>query len=294
MKKNNFHTHVFRCGHAIGNEEVMAQAAIKHGLEELGFSCHIPMPKYRRHILKGTLEEKRINDIHSFIRKILLGGPNMRMPYSHMNTHLREVQKVKEKYQNQIKIFQGFEAEYFEEYEEYYQELLDSKKVEYLILGHHFDHYSINERYYGRQVLEDKDVLKYAKQVVKALDTNLYSYVAHPDLFMIGKRTWSPACREATIAIATKAKEKGIPLEINSGGIRRGPRTIEGVVNFQYPYDDFWKIVEEIGNEVIFGIDAHTPDNFKKENYEALESYASKFSLNVVDKFEFKKGKSNK
>ncbi|WP_249029510.1 histidinol-phosphatase [Tannockella kyphosi] len=294
MKRNNFHTHVFRCGHAVGDEERMVQAAIENGLVELGFSCHIPMPRYRRHLLKGTIEERSINNIPSFIRKLILGGPNMRMPYSQRHIHLKEVQRVKEKYKDEIQIFQGFEAEYFEDYQDYYQELLDSNTVEYLILGHHFDRSSINERYYGRAILEDKDVLKYASQVVQALETNLYSYVCHPDLFMIGKRTWSPACQEATTQICKKAKELSIPLELNSGGIRRGLREIEGVVNYPYPYDEFWKIASEIGNDVVLGIDAHFPNNFKEENYQNLELFAKRFSLHVIENFTFRKGKSNK
>ena len=36
MKKTNYHTHTYRCGHANGNEEDMIQAAIDMGIEELG------------------------------------------------------------------------------------------------------------------------------------------------------------------------------------------------------------------------------------------------------------------
>ena len=52
MMKTNFHTHTFRCGHAIGNEEEMVKSAIKNDILELGFSDHIPLPYYRLHILK--------------------------------------------------------------------------------------------------------------------------------------------------------------------------------------------------------------------------------------------------
>ena len=53
MMKTNFHTHTFRCGHAVGNEEAMVKSAIEEGIEVLGFSEHVPLPRYRKHIFKG-------------------------------------------------------------------------------------------------------------------------------------------------------------------------------------------------------------------------------------------------
>lgn len=36
MKKTNYHTHTYRCGHANGNEEDMIQAAIDMYVYEIG------------------------------------------------------------------------------------------------------------------------------------------------------------------------------------------------------------------------------------------------------------------
>ena len=42
MKKMiNYHTHTYRCGHALGNEYEMVEAALHEGYQELGMSCHI-------------------------------------------------------------------------------------------------------------------------------------------------------------------------------------------------------------------------------------------------------------
>ena len=108
--KTNFHTHTFRCGHAIGNEEEMVKSAIKNDILELGFSDHIPLPYYRLHILKGlpyTLKELRAFLVA--IKTIFTNGPAMRMPYCNKREHLDKVKKVKEKYKEKIKIYQGFE-----------------------------------------------------------------------------------------------------------------------------------------------------------------------------------------
>ena len=44
MLKSNWHTHTYRCGHAIGTEEEYVLAAIKAGVKRLGFSDHCPFP----------------------------------------------------------------------------------------------------------------------------------------------------------------------------------------------------------------------------------------------------------
>ena len=47
--------------------------------------------------------------------------------------------RLKEKYKKDINIYVGFEAEYFPPYIDYYKELIESNKIDYLILGQHFD-----------------------------------------------------------------------------------------------------------------------------------------------------------
>ena len=44
MMKANYHTHTLRCGHAKGLDEQYIEAAIGRGMEELGFSDHVPWP----------------------------------------------------------------------------------------------------------------------------------------------------------------------------------------------------------------------------------------------------------
>ena len=40
----NYHTHTYRCGHAVGEDREYVETAIARGLKTLGFSEHIPMP----------------------------------------------------------------------------------------------------------------------------------------------------------------------------------------------------------------------------------------------------------
>ena len=40
----NYHTHTYRCGHAVGEDREYVEKAIERGLQVLGFSDHVPMP----------------------------------------------------------------------------------------------------------------------------------------------------------------------------------------------------------------------------------------------------------
>ena len=101
--KTNYHTHTYRCNHAIGNEEDYVLAAIENGYDILGFSDHTPWP-YRN---------------KDFI-------PSIRMRIEEFESYLNSVREVKEKYKNQIQIFCGVEAEYFPEYYDWLKKQLNS------------------------------------------------------------------------------------------------------------------------------------------------------------------------
>ena len=86
----------------------------------------------------------------------------------------------------------------FEEYLDYYQGLLNSGEADYLILGNHFNKYTVHTRYYGKMDISDEEIISYKNDLLKALDTNLFSYVAHPDLFMVGKVYFDELCENIT------------------------------------------------------------------------------------------------
>lgn len=291
MKKINYHTHTYRCGHAKGNEEDMIMAAIRNGIEELGLSDHIPLPRYRLHLLKSVPSIRSLKSLISLVYAMIKNGPNMRMPYKTIDEHLEIINELSEKYQKDIKIYKGFEAEYLEEYLNYYQSLLLNNKIDYLILGNHFNQHCIHSCYYGKPNLSKRELYSYCNDVEKAIETNLFSYIAHPDLFMIGYTHFDDDVKTVCQRICMKAKEYDIPLEINGGGMKRSLFSYDGEMLYQYPNARFWEIASEVGNKVVIGLDAHNPDDFNDVLYDQLKTFAGELDLNLVDHFELKKGK---
>lgn len=286
---NNYHTHTYRCGHAVGSEEDMVLKAIDLKIKELGFSEHIPLPHYRRFLLKSL--PHCLTDLHSIlscIKSIIFNGPSMRMPYKTRFEHEKIVKDLKIKYKQELKIYQGYECEYFKEYIPYYKKLLSSHEIDYLILGNHFDKFPIHKYYYGKKNISDKMLLDYRDDVIHAIHTGLFSYIAHPDLFLQGRNSFDELCRQITYDICKEAKKYNIPLEINAGGIRKGLIKMNQKKVYPYTNDYFFQIASEIGNDIIIGIDAHSPDHFNKKVIEQLNNFALKNNLHIINSIKIK------
>ena len=117
---------------------------------------------------------------------------------------------------------------------------------------------------------------RYCDQVIEAMETGSYTYFAHPDVFHFAgdmevyDREIRRLCRVSKI--------QKVPLEINFLGIRE---------NRFYPYQAFWKIAGDEGCEVVFGVDAHSPEAFCVQEALAkanalVEQYGLKHTENIV------------
>ena len=71
MLKGNYHTHTFRCGHAIGKDEEYVLEALGMGFLELGFSDHIMLPNFNEENIRGdiSLSEDYFNSIRKLSKK---------------------------------------------------------------------------------------------------------------------------------------------------------------------------------------------------------------------------------
>ena len=261
--KNNYHTHTFRCGHAGEyKDEEYVISAINNGLEVLGFSDHIMLP--------GISE------------------PTIRGDYSLLDNYISSINSLKTKYQKDIKIYLGFEAEALPMFYDYYKNLLDTKKIEYLILGNH-SYYEDNRliNYFKDPNKLNEDLEKYTNLLIDAMSTGLFKYVAHPDLFMKYFNSWDNHLVDVTNRICDASLKYDIPLEINLACCFDRVPNIGIKEVFKYPYIEFWKIVEEKGCKVIIGVDAHKPSRFDRtQDVVDYTLNALNLNLNIIDEIE--------
>jgi len=243
----NYHTHTYRCHHAIGRDEDYILAAIDGGYTELGFSDHSPW-KYKSGYISG-----------------------MRMAYDQIGEYCSSLSKLREKYKDRISIKIGLECEYFPSMMDDLKKMIKEYHIDYIILGHHYDTTDETGSYYGFPLKSYASVKRYVSQVLIAMDTGLYSYVAHPDVIFYKEDSIRHLKEMEKICI--KAKQLDMPLEFNLLGFK---------AHRHYPSMAFLKLCAKHHNKIIIGCDAHEPNRLRD-----IETYIKAKSLILSMGLEF-------
>ena len=170
----------------------------------------------------------------------------MRMKPWELKDYVQTVRNLQTEYAGTLQIHLGLEVEY---YPAIFDELLAVTRdqgIEYFILGQHWNGNEEGHPYNGKPTEDEKQLKVYCNQVMDAMQTGLFTYLAHPDILhykgspRIYERHMRRLCREA--------KSCGLPLELNLMGLRE---------ERHYPSPLFWQIAAEEGCSVILGSDAH-------------------------------------
>ena len=230
--KANYHTHTARCGHAEGTDEAYLTAAIKAGYDVLGFSDHVPYP-YRSGF----------------------SNPRVRMHVDKLPEYVRSVRALGEKYAEKIRVLAGFECEYFPEYMGWLADMKEEQGLDYLILGNHYALTDETGMYYGscKTAAQLRD---YVNNTLKGMETGMFAYLAHPDLFMRSYGRFDDDCRAAAHDLAQACRALNLPMEYNVHD-----RYIAYITNrISYPHPEFFDIAAAEGVQILIGVDAHEPD----------------------------------
>lgn len=218
----NYHAHTPRCRHATGREEDYVNRAIEGGLKIMGFSDHTPYPFP--------------NGYYS----------TFRMYPDQLEDYCETVRKLQKDYVNQIQLHLGLEVEYYPAFFGELMAILRSSPVEYMLLGQHFVGNEIGDHYGGWRTNQKELLVRYVDQVCEAMQTGLFTYLAHPDLMYI--QVDDKVYRQHMRRLCREAKSCGIPLEINLLGIRNGRN---------YPDIRFWETAAEENCITVLGCDSH-------------------------------------
>ena len=113
MKKYNYHTHTYRCGHAQKGitDEDLVKEYIKNDFDVIAFTDHCPQ--------KDPVDTRE----------------KMRMKYSQKDEYLDSIKCLKEKYKDKIEIETGYEVEYLPGEEDNLTEL--KNETDKIVLGQH-------------------------------------------------------------------------------------------------------------------------------------------------------------
>ncbi len=236
MIASTYHTHsIYSDGK--NTLEEMVLAAIDCGMKEIGFSDHAPMMFY----CEWSMEAKQVKD------------------------YINEVQRLKEKYKEQITIYCGIEQDYFSieplEYDyiigsvhyvlkngEYLPVDMSAKEMENFVSKHYNgDVYGYCEDYFELvgdlyektkcQIIGHFDLVTKFNEVLPLIDINNERYV------------------NAYKKALNKLLKTPVIFEINTGAISRGYRT------GSYPDDNMIHIIAKTGKAFVICSDSHSTDS---------------------------------
>ena len=248
--KHNFHTHTFRCKHAKGDVADYCAKAIELGMETLGMSDHSALPDNR--------------------------WQHVRMPYAQLDDYADAIDQARIDYP-QLDIRKGMECEYVPKLHSFYvDELLGERQFDYLIGAAHF-FTDTNGNWSGTYggTNSPKALADFARYTVKMIETGLFDFIAHPDLFGNCYPNWDADTAACSRDIAAAAAEFGVGLEINALGLRKQAHKKNHPFPL-YPWEPFWDVVAEAGAPVLINSDAHRPEDLQGQAGAAMNLAASK------------------
>ncbi|MCR5584925.1 MAG: histidinol-phosphatase [Lachnospiraceae bacterium] len=229
MMKANYHTHTPRCHHAVGSEREYIETAIAQGFKVLGFSDHTPQP-YPAGFKSG-----------------------IRMSMDEIGDYTETLVQLREEYKDRIKIFIGYEVEYFPKYFDTLITELKKHPLDYIILGQHHVPDEVEGFYTGIKTDSTERLEAYVDLTVEGMKTGLFTYLAHPDL--INFTGDDEIYKKHMSRIVETAVDMNIPLEVNMYGFVDGRH---------YPSDRFFKFAQEYAPRFIIGCDAHKPEMIRQ------------------------------
>ena len=213
----------------------MVQQAIATGFEILGFADHSAWP-YKSDFVAS-----------------------MRMRLDEMPGYAAEIKRLREKYAGQIRIHLAMECEAFPEFYPWLRQVREEVGFDYFILGNHYDTTDETGGPYFGKCTQPAQAYRYMETTIAGMETGLFAYLAHPDLFLHRYPAFDEAARRVCREICEAAKRLDMPIEYNLLGHKRQP-VARGYGCVGYTSPEFWQIAAETGNRAIIGVDAHRPE----------------------------------
>ena len=138
--------------------------------------------------------------------------------------------------------------------ESWLEDMASENELDYLIFGNHYEDSDEYGFYFGSARTPDM-LRRYVKSAEKGIQTGLFAYLAHPDLFMRSYKPFDENCRAAARDLCQACKAMDMPMEYNVHD-----RFISGITHRKsYPDPEFFEIVRQEGVRVLIGLDAHEP-----------------------------------
>lgn len=235
MTITDYHTHTYRCGHAVGTMREYVDAAIRAGVTDVGLTDHLwlyfvpPAERDERWAIRET----------------------------EFDAHYAEMLEVREEYRGRIDVRVAVEADYVAGHEAELLAILGRYEFDFVLGSVHFmDGWLIDSpdeahRYREQRVAEI--YRRYFANIRRAITLGCFDVLAHFDL---PKKFGFLPEEDLTAVVAETldlAKEKDVAIEISTGGLRKPIAEI-------YPAPSIVREMRRRDIPIVLSSDAHAPD----------------------------------
>ena len=264
MKIILYHIHNKICKHSTNETKKIVEYAIKNHYKAIYFCEHCP--------LKNT---------HS--KHYQYSRPK----YHELNLYKQEIDFFRNKYKNKIKLYLGYETEcsYVNRY--YFEKLARDPICEFMICGDHFYNDVLKEQqlnYTAFNTTSQWQIKLYWKNLEAALKSNLYSWIAHPEIFLNSYQQWDSLTKNILKKIIKSAIKYDIPLGFNINYLP--PK-----MKWHYPVKKFWRMVAKTKAKVIIENDSHDIATIQKkwikDNYQLAYDWGLEKNIVFKPKINF-------
>lgn len=244
----DYHTHSYRCGHAVGPMREYVEMAIARGIDEIGLTDHL--------WLYFEEPERR--------------NPTYAMGEAEYSLHYAEMVALRDEFAGRIAVRVSVEADYIEGREEELLSILGRFDFDYVLGSVHFidgwliDAPEFADRYREERVAEI--YRRYYGRLRKAIALGCFDLLAHFDLPK--KFGFLPEEDLSDIVTATldDAARSNIAIEISSAGLRKPIGEI-------YPAEAILRWMRERDIPISLSSDAHAPNEIAAD-YDQLVAFA--------------------
>ena len=276
MKYSCIHTHTNFCD-GKGDVDLYCQRAVEQGLYSLGFSSHAPVTKKTGFTTDWHMKDERLDE------------------------YIETVNNAKKKWKGKIKIFLGLEVDYIHGIMGPADRDYKTMGLDYIIGAVHYVSPPKGELFTVDDSPEnvqkglqegfggDPDALlnAYWENLEGLIHAGGFDVLAHPDVIKKTNNIFkffseeSDTYRMKSEKIAAMAGDRGIIIEVNTGGM------IRGKTSSPYPSLPFLKKFRKYKVPAIINSDAHNPDvlsGFYDEAIKLLLDADYKETLVLIDK----------
>ena len=259
MPRVNLHTHTIRCRHAAdAMDRDYVEAAIRAGIEVLGFSDHCPWPRDAPPVPPPGFRS------------------GVRMDPEETADYVESLLTLREEYKDRIRILIGFEVEHLPMRIASQESLFAPFPIDYLICGQHYIGDGSGEwigDWSGSPTEDEARLAAYVDRCLEAMQSGRYLYLAHPDVLNFTGRDRVYKHHMSRLSDWLAAHDS--PVEVNLLGVY-GRRN--------YPSERFLRIAADCGCKAVIGVDAHHPARLQDPAPEAeARALCARVGLPIVE-----------